>query len=93
MTSSEWRKVPGYGQRGVDILADLEEAENLQFVMCADSTAFLAQARRLRTALNWGRTIQTDTDAAGMELDVQLSEWLRESESILCETADLEATP
>jgi DNA repair exonuclease SbcCD ATPase subunit len=27
MNASEWREVPGYGQRGVDILADLEAAE------------------------------------------------------------------
>jgi hypothetical protein len=27
MTASEWREVPGYGQRGVDILADLEATE------------------------------------------------------------------
>ena len=27
MKASEWLKVPGYGQRGVDILADLEAAE------------------------------------------------------------------
>ena len=28
MTHADWLKVPGYGQRGVDILADLEAAEN-----------------------------------------------------------------
>jgi hypothetical protein len=27
MKASEWREVPGYGQRGVDILADLEATE------------------------------------------------------------------
>jgi hypothetical protein len=27
MNASEWREVPGYGQRGVDILAELEAAE------------------------------------------------------------------
>ena len=27
MNSADWKAVPGYGQRGVDILADLEAAE------------------------------------------------------------------
>jgi hypothetical protein len=61
MTVSDWRKVPGYGQRGVDILADLEATEECVRLLAAE----LADANGIAQA-NIARAEKAEAERAAL---------------------------